>query len=1031
MTGKGTRAERRDPGAALVLVVAALSILAVLAIAMARLLAIERSAASSYSLAAQTRMAAAAGVEHAVAALRASAQVRSYDRPDEAWVYGGEDFDGDGKKSGLHEESFANNEFDRLECPLEYALRPSFPLLDPVTGWPVLSDNRGLSGSLAPAGQGSPRLAYAIRVLDAASQLDLNAGLGDPEYATNMAARTSLLWQEIVRGKPDAPVVPGIGEWLLAHRPPAGWSSEREVRDVLFALAPGEPGKGLEVFRRLSPYVACHPWRDRTVIRPRGKPRTPEKAGQPIEVETIASYEEIELATRAPVNVNTASTEVLFAALADISGWAYMDGILYHRNPQTGLEDLAKKKNTTDFQPDSYEKTTLDAELARKVAAGIVEHRRTVDPFKTSRDFRAFLDGLATNGTITRWQADLVEAQARPDTDINKFNPDAVLYKSIDKTDLIDYGTEFCFSSMGRFEIESLGLAFDRAGTLIGSSKIDATATVYDVLRDTTIEDFKAGEVYPTAGPSGRPAIEIYPEEERAFFKQYDGQLGLGTVRTQFATREPALDASFSPRDEAWSNFMEEGEGVELPIVGHLVGPPPWGRVFRGGAYSEDGRHPRFSTQKQYLSDTNGAIAFWYKPNWNMVSPAPRLHAIVDLNGEAADSTFQIYNDTSRPEGSDKGPGVPMLKFLGWDLGNNREAKIEIPLEGITEAREWVHVWLQWGGRYVTMSVQGREETVRWAQIHFVSGGWSRAGMSYSSPMGVYYWGGTWGFRSGPTGPETVDNYDPNLQPPWREERRFASLKDLEAWLGSLCTDTTPADCPYPAGHSWCPYMDWTNYGEARQDLYKDPGARTREQGASEYLAEHVIRFGFTSDTTAALRFGGRLKIATEPSSEPDKPPHYNRVKAPSNGTYGELLAVNDIPEGDATLDSDLRDLWVQGRYYKSGDAYFESKDLGVPAGTRLGTISWEVHQPPLLETGVELEILGKPPFSASGECALGGTAPGGPLKYRALFLASAQADLPLIETPYIDSVTVTVLGPVRFERWDEDLGAPAAPWAK
>src|SRR6185295_4526372 len=115
-------------------------------------------------------------------------------------------------------------------------------------------------------------------------------------------------------------------------------------------------------------------------------------------------------------------------------------------------------------------------------------------PFRSWRQFNAFCDGLVT-GELLRDErpiffdfqssskgggshtgpddlvpspiqrrhaaqalADVLKANFNPNLTLNETNPDANLFTIVDKTDLITCSTEFCFTPMGIFEIESEGI---------------------------------------------------------------------------------------------------------------------------------------------------------------------------------------------------------------------------------------------------------------------------------------------------------------------------------------------------------------------------------------------------------------------------------------------------------------------------------------------------------------------------------------------------------------------------------------------
>jgi hypothetical protein len=92
--------------------------------------------------------------------------------------------------------------------------------------------------------------------------------------------------------------------------------------------------------------------------------------------------------------------------------------------------------------------------------------------------------------------ADVLKANFNPNLTLNETNADANLVTIVDKTDLLACSTEFCFTPMGIFEIESEGmvvataggrdLLYFRQGAMVARMKIVSIAKVFDVHRDSS-----------------------------------------------------------------------------------------------------------------------------------------------------------------------------------------------------------------------------------------------------------------------------------------------------------------------------------------------------------------------------------------------------------------------------------------------------------------------------------------------------------------------------------------------------------------
>jgi len=171
-------------------------------------------------------------------------------------------------------------------------------------------------------------------------------------------------------------------------------------------------------------------------------------------------------------------------------------------------------------------------------------------PFRTWRQFNAFCDGLVKGGLLvdnrnifydyepadaspqggeyfiwgqrpqgsdnlvesslqrslgSQALADVLKANFNPNCTLNELNPDQNLHLLVDKTDLICNSTEFCFSPMGYFDIESEGVVTQppqngdflvlRRGAVVARELVESVVRVYDVYRETSQADFIKGDL--------------------------------------------------------------------------------------------------------------------------------------------------------------------------------------------------------------------------------------------------------------------------------------------------------------------------------------------------------------------------------------------------------------------------------------------------------------------------------------------------------------------------------------------------------
>lgn len=126
----------------------------------------------------------------------------------------------------------------------------------------------------------------------------------------------------------------------------------------------------------------------------------------------------------------------------------------------------------------------------------------------------------------SRAMADALKANFNPNVILNETNPDRNMYLRVDKTDLIVNSTEFCFTPMGYYEIESLGrvlrpsegagaggttggvTALTSAGNeIVAEKKILVSVKLYDAYRETSQRHFYAAEM------DGSPQTGLKPRQ--------------------------------------------------------------------------------------------------------------------------------------------------------------------------------------------------------------------------------------------------------------------------------------------------------------------------------------------------------------------------------------------------------------------------------------------------------------------------------------------------------------------------------------
>lgn len=325
----------------------------------------------------------------------------------------------------------------------------------------------------------------------------------------------------------------------------------------------------------------------------------------------------IEVVFRSPVNVNTARREVLTALLIDLEGFFLVER-------RRGLSERPDGASPCGSPGGAYGWTTRrytyrDEESAcgflyRTLpivgpggrsregvpAAAIVDRILAGRPFRTWAQFSRFLDRLVEEGVIAEtrtdffWDidaagrripaspgqlriasqaiADALKANFNPNLHLNEVNPDRVLFTHVDKTDLLVHSTEFCFTPMGTFEIESVGrivrptdggddAAAARDNDAVATRTIVAQVRLFDAVRETSQAQFRGGTIAPRKGAfetNNNLGLEIGPEPDNGpapAENGAEGYLRLSTVGSNFPKGEckPSGELWTTLTDPAWA----------------------------------------------------------------------------------------------------------------------------------------------------------------------------------------------------------------------------------------------------------------------------------------------------------------------------------------------------------------------------------------------------------------------------------------------------------------------------------------------
>lgn len=658
---------RARKGAVLILVLAVLVILALLGVTFVNAQTLHKNISGSWTDSVRAKLLAQSGLEAAVEELRGMASNPA------------------GPATGSATMVYFGSETNETLAPnpgtaLEDAANPSFAVEqdgDPSNGplnalprsVPVMGVSRGISGTMATGTYGLNADTYTLKVFDTSSQIHVNEGLNHPYQ--------SAVLERVLNRLGDDPsiAVAGLGTTIVSNRPPTGYADKGAVA-ALFNSADAKKFINL---------VTCHAWVDKNVANPvplsndsaavyfvptvAAGPTPPIFQTRPSvggvkvcrygrnrrydgQVNTsltmfygtgsgmsttlgqtsIYGHDElnpryIELAERAPVNINTASRAVLVALLRDLEGFFLLEQkrMVY---PSGTYPDpwahLMANYNWAVYTPYCYydwnalipthvryahtageigvpfRTTAVDAVMAGAIADAVLA-RRITSAFAGWQDFSMFVDSLVgttivdpransdfrvyNNATISSYYtlhaaqaiADTIKANFNPNLHLNEVNPDLAINLLVDKTDLIQSSTEFCFNPTGTYEIESLGRVLRPEGTqdaftaldntLMAQARASAVIRLFSVYRESSQKDFYAGTRSNSASASptyGNYALQIGPEPDNGpapadteyegyvTLATYGGSLAVGTQKTPSAlTPTPVVATTTSEAQSA------------------------------------------------------------------------------------------------------------------------------------------------------------------------------------------------------------------------------------------------------------------------------------------------------------------------------------------------------------------------------------------------------------------------------------------------------------------------------------------------
>ncbi|RME02443.1 MAG: hypothetical protein D6805_09955 [Planctomycetota bacterium] len=600
----------------LIISIEILALMAMLGISFFTISNLELKASKNYTDEVRAKIIAKAGLHYAIANLIQWAKENAYDSPQAPWQYE-PDYQAPG--SGLQAQKNGCGSLVRLE----QSTNPSYKQTD---GNRIYS---GTTGNTYPGGLDY----YLLKIYDNASRLNLNGPLD------NLAPMAENLGRAIEWYTDRAnPLPSGSGNALVAARYSGFFTSNTQIRELF----------GEERAETISHFVSFTGWKNPITRKPTPSPvHISQRNGLG---DMGANQEDPDaIQARYPVNINTASKPVLFAVLAGLEG--------YRHYIRTTTATPLRNASPIEF---ATETVKLSDAQARALIEEICKRRRQT-PFRSWYELKIFLSAYMVDlsnknqlkdpldsspVTFTHKEAELVFANCCPNTMLQKFAPPkarALGHSSensdfnylqltdttnlnlnpipltrekyclgMDKTDLIYHTTEFCFSSMGYFHIESLAYIEQKDGRIIAQSKISADVKIFDVVHLTSQKDFVLfGE--PT--DPGAPVI-TFPEPLEALSNKAaalsEGWLQLGAIEQPEGIGDFFLP--FQKRNRPTAFHEENGDAPLTQQKNATI------RLMEGGDLSPEGllcwkdRHKElaYDSQENGTAQT-GTVELWFK----------------------------------------------------------------------------------------------------------------------------------------------------------------------------------------------------------------------------------------------------------------------------------------------------------------------------------------------------------------------------------------------------------------------------------
>lgn len=566
-------------GIALIIVVGTLSVLAVVATAFVMMAELERKAAHQRMLSLKAYLLARSGVEDALARLGAGQD------PDlSASRYGGEDWDNSGGALSALEsaqEVYRAGVANRFDCPIRHAMRPTF-FKRAAGGNPLYFEidrrKRGYSGALMGE-QGPEGNTYALKV----SGGGFHVNDANPQLRRMLGTLCEALDRENGGANDGSPVDEADGFNLVDLRPGSGWSNFPEIRSVALS---GNQAK----LDALKDYLTLSAWVDRRVIAPNATLAMADKPYQ--------NWGEIKLdpgrggppvfSPRAPVDLTWAKARkpALTALVADLSG-LYLDEISFSTaGSVVGAVLVSMPDAIGTLRPVTIANTWSAVDNCAKVVDAIYT---TTTDLSTWQDWTAFCDTIfsnATAGSFWRQEAmrELLKANFNPNSELNKFSPNRSTWKSTDKSDLLNYSTEFSLVPIQGRRVDSVGRIVGRSGRLLACRTLSVSLPSPQVARISTQREFvtsdlgslqEPGDEGPPRLPGAATFLSLSQGNSMTWGHKLAGMGGTGIALQSYP--EPVVDAGAGliQNPAGWDGNLQLATVETLDFQLYGVASPP------------------------------------------------------------------------------------------------------------------------------------------------------------------------------------------------------------------------------------------------------------------------------------------------------------------------------------------------------------------------------------------------------------------------------------------------------------------------